>query len=53
MRAVLKMGALKLSFGGNQYIISQRIRSLMEIKRQFRSKFAANSMQNSPLGNQP
>ena len=27
MRAVLKMGALKLSFGGNQYIISQLIRS--------------------------
>ena len=36
MRAVLKMGALKLSFGGNQYIISQRIRSLVEIERQFR-----------------
>ena len=30
MRAVLKMGALKLSFGGKQYIISQRIRSLVE-----------------------
>ena len=53
MRAILKMGALKLSFGGNQYIISQRIRSLVEIKRQFQSAFAANSMRNSPRGNQP
>ena len=49
MRAVLKMDALKLSFGGNQYITSQRIRSLVEIKRQFRS----DSMQNPPRGNQP
>ena len=48
MCAVLKIGALKLSFGGNQYIISQRIRSLVEIKRQFE----ANSMRNSPRGNQ-
>ena len=53
MRAVLKMGVLKLSFGGKQYIISQRIRSLVEIKRQFRREFAANSMRNSPRGNQP
>ena len=52
MHVVLKMGALKLSLGGNQYKISQRIRSLVEIKRQFRREFAANSMRNSPRGNQ-
>ena len=53
MRAVLKMGALKLSFGGKQYIISQRIRSLVEIKRQIRRELAAISMRNLPRRNQP
>ena len=38
MRAVLKMGALKLNFGGNYYIISQRIRSLVEIKEHAQAK---------------
>ena len=50
MRAVLKIGALKLSFGGKQYIISQRIRSLVEIKRQFRREFALEELIRCEIG---
>ena len=45
MHAVLKMGALSVSLGGDQYIISQRIQSRgnqKKISKRIRSEFTGN-----------